>query len=319
MLRVHSTRLFPKGRGADAYQITGIAARCDWVLLTDQAEPSVHLARQVDTDRPRHIFLSMRSPFIAIRHFADAVLPLLRATFVLVSGSEDATLPTQTDRRWRRYTEAERKAIQTILDSPLLCHWVAENLETTGQAKFSPMPVGMVFRDAPMIREIIDCPQVPATSTRPLQILCAHRTRPGPQWELRTRVTELARTSWTKSCTILDADVPEPEFLELLKHHAFVLCVEGGGLDPSPKAWQAILHGTIPILRQGSLDRAYRQLPAAFVADWTPDALDPAQLQRWLDDLAPQYDDQNSRREVLHRLSLDYWWAQIDGLAPARQ
>lgn len=38
--------------------------------------------------------------------------------------------------------------------------------------------------------------------------------------------------------------------MRLMQSHAFVLCAEGGGVDPSPKAWQAILHGAIPIIRR---------------------------------------------------------------------
>ena len=48
MPEVLSTRLFPKGQGADAYRLTGVAARCDWVLLSDTAAPEVALARRVD-------------------------------------------------------------------------------------------------------------------------------------------------------------------------------------------------------------------------------------------------------------------------------
>ena len=32
-------------------------------------------------------------------------------------------------------------------------------------------------------------------------------------------------------------------------------------LDPSPKAWEAIIAGTIPIIEHSTLDDAYSQLP----------------------------------------------------------
>lgn len=181
--------------------------------------------------------------------------------------------------------------------------------------KLRPIPVGMVFNDDPKIRDITECPTVPPTSTRPLRVVCAHRTRPGPQWDRRAHVTELAQTCWASWCTIIQAEISEAAFLALLTQHAFVLCVEGGGLDPSPKAWQAVLHGAIPIVRQTPLARAYQHLPVAFVADWTPDALDLAQLHAWLTDLAQHHDDAGQRKEVLHRLSLDYWWDYIADMA----
>ena len=36
-IQIQNTLLFPKNQGAHAYQLTGIAAHCDWVLLTDGA------------------------------------------------------------------------------------------------------------------------------------------------------------------------------------------------------------------------------------------------------------------------------------------
>lgn len=315
VFRAHSTRLFPKGQGAEAYKITGIASRCDWVLLTDRAAPQAHLVRRVETDQPRHIFLSMRSPFTAIPHFARHVLPTLTAPFVLVSGSEDATVPVQMDQRWRRFDASEQEAIQQVLDHPLLLHWVAENLDSASHPKLRPIPVGMVYNDEPKIRDSTACPTVPPTATRPLRVLCAHRTRPGPQWDRRKHVTEMAQTCWANWCTIIQEEISEAAFLALLTQHAFVFCVEGGGLDPSPKAWQAALHGSIPIVRQTALAPAYQHLPVAFVADWTPDALDPARLHAWLTHLAPHHDNADRRKEVLHRLSLEYWWDYVTDLA----
>src|SRR5690606_38296292 len=90
-----STRLFPKNRGADAYVVNGIARRCDWVVLSDRQPPQASLVRQVETEAPRHVFVSLREPFQALAFFIERVLPMIRGPFVLVSGSEDASLPRQ--------------------------------------------------------------------------------------------------------------------------------------------------------------------------------------------------------------------------------
>ena len=37
---------------------------------------------------------------------------------------------------------------------------------------------------------------------------------------------------------------------------AFVLCVSGGGIDPAPKAFEALAAGSIPIIQHSSLDSA---------------------------------------------------------------
>lgn len=309
-----ATRLFPKNKGADAYAITGLAARCDWVLLSDLKAPQTHLHRNRATDHPRHIFLSLRAPFHAIRAFAEQVLPRLKSDFVLISGSEDITLPRQTDTRWRRFTPEERAMLDAILAHPKLVHWYAENLDEGGHPKRSPLPLGLVF-PAGMPDRLIQ-PSPPPLAGRALRVLCAHRHRDGPQWQTRRHISALARGPWRTVCTVPEDEMPEPAFMEMVERHAFVLCAEGGGLDPSPKAFSALLHGAIPIIRNTALVPAYARFPLVIVTDWSEQVLSPHALRGWRDMLAPWFDDPSLRQEVVHRLSLDYWWRSIESGAP---
>ena len=308
-----SLRLFPKLQGADAYIITGIAAQCDWVLLSDDRAPFTHLHRAQPSDAPRHIFLSLRNPFAALAHFAAGILPNLHMPFVLVSGSEDCTLPRQCDRRWLSYNATEQRMIATILGHPLLIRWFAENLEDDSDPRFSPLPTGMVYADGPPT-PLPPVDHLPLHS-RPLKVLCGHRVRTGAQWDLRREVTERAHTDWADFCTVPDGELPEAEFLALMRSHAFVLCAEGGGLDPSPKAWQAILSGSIPIVRKTGTYKTYSQLPVAFVDNWQSESLTPAKLLAWRECLAPYHDPLALRGQTLARLGLAYWWDQIKAVA----
>jgi hypothetical protein len=110
--------------------------------------------------------------------------------------------------------------------------------------------------------------------------------------------------------------VSDAEYTQLLQEHAFVLCVEGGGLDPSPKAWQAVLNGCIPIVRSTALDAAYARLPVAFVPRWEPASLSLPKLRQWQDELAPAHDDPAQRAAVLERLGIDAWWSLIEAGQP---
>ncbi|MFY7898226.1 MAG: hypothetical protein ACOVOP_04125 [Candidatus Planktophila sp.] len=145
-MEIHSTRLFPKHKGADLYQITGIAARCDWVLLSDDYPPHTHLIKRRD-GKPKTIFISLRSPFHALSHFFGQVLPCIDNQFVLISGSEDATLPLQIDHRWRQYTEEESNIIAAILNDQRLITWAAENLVSANHPRWQPLPLGMLPHD----------------------------------------------------------------------------------------------------------------------------------------------------------------------------
>jgi hypothetical protein len=305
-----STRLFPKDQGADRYVPSGIAARCDWIVMSDRQEPRTRLLVQRNAAAPSHVFLSLRSPFVALAFFAGQVLPRIPGPYVLVSGSEDATVPTQLDGRWRRFDAAERAMIAAILDDPKLVRWHAENLDDASHPRLHPLPVGLVSRD-PAAGAPVPVPQVTPLAQRPLRVLCANRARAGPQWALRREVARLCRSQFGGFCTVLEEEVPESEFLGLLREHAFVVCVEGGGLDPSPKAWQALLHGAVPVIRSGALDAAYRQLPVAFVPHWDADCLSASILGRWATQLAPRFEPGAPRAALLERLGIDYWWSQV--------
>jgi hypothetical protein len=66
-------------------------------------------------------------------------------------------------------------------------------------------------------------------------------------------------------------------------------------MDPSPKAWESIMAGSIPIIQHSTLDDAYRHLPVAFVDSWEQ-LLQPANatamealLRGWIEELQPYY------------------------------
>jgi hypothetical protein len=316
-IQVHSTRLFPKGAGAEAYRITGIAKRCDWVVLSDEQEPHAVLVEQRSGTSPRHVFLSLRQPFAALEFFYGQVLPRINGPFRLISGSEDITLPLQRDRRWRRFHAKEAQIIQEILTDSRLLSWAAENLESWPDSRWMPLPLGLTMADAKGddVCRIRSCPP---QSHRPLRLLCAHRIREGEQWDQRRRVTRLCQEEFSAWSDVLEEELTELVFLRLLRMHAFVICAEGGGVDPSPKAWKALLNGAIPILRSSGLDAAYRQLPVAIVADWSREELALDRLRCWQATLAPWFDEPERRAEVCHRLSLDYWWQRINSHDPSQ-
>lgn len=310
-LDVQTTRLFPKHKGATAYRLEGIAARCDWVLMTDHHSPITELRRPGRQEAPRTVYLSLRSPFTAITAFADEVLPKLTAPFVLVSGSEDVTVPRQTDARWRAFDAGEQDRIARILAHPRLCHWFAENLSDAGHPRLSPLPLGLVFADG-RPADGVPFPRVPPVSSRPLRVLVAHRVREGAQWQTRRKVSSLARTAWAEFCTIPEGEIAPEAYERLVQEHAFVLCAQGGGVDPSPKAWQALQFGAIPIVQRGPLDEAYAQLPVAFVDDWSTNSLSLDVLARWQSDLAPRLEGEGARERLHERLGIDYWWRRIE-------
>ena len=307
-INMHSTRLFPKNLGADSYRLTGIAARCDWAILTDSGKRKLAIHGNL-AQKPQTVFLSLRSGINAVRCFVEDILPKIKAPFVLISGSEDITIPNQTDVRWPSFTLEEKRLIHNLINDERLIHWFAENRDLD-LPKLSTMPVGYVFSDSSPAGTILKNP-AKSIAQRPLKVLCAHRIRDGGQWEPRIRVTNLCKGQFRYLSTVIEDELSLTEFEHQIREHPFVLCVQGGGLDPSPKAWTAIANGSIPIIKSSPLDDAYSQLPVAFVEDWDEDCLSYAKLQAWLDELSPYYDLSHLREQTEYRLSLDYWWGKV--------
>ena len=314
-----STRLFPKGMGADKYEITGLARYCDWVLMSDRAAPHTHLVKKSGTETPRHIFVSMRNP--------EAALPILsqmlgsirqRRSVTLILASDDWTFPVQMDRRRPFYSMSLRQDIIETLSSPAVREIFVENLDTEGIPRVTPIPLGIVFHDNSDARRLSDVRTTRderGIETCPATAFCGHRVREGDQWLRREKVSALVEGPWASFCEAPSRELSEPDFFSAAMRHSFVICVEGGGLDPSPKAWQTLLHGRIPIMRRSPATHAYRDLPVLFVDDWTESALSAPALSYARTSMLHHFTDPARWQDVLQRLTMSYWRERILGSA----
>lgn len=313
-----STRLFPKQRGPSAVVLTGLAARCDWVVVTDWQQPLVELRRNRETEEPATIFLSMRQPYEAVRFMATCVLPRLRQPFVLISGSEDVTLPLQCDQRSRPFTAAEDAQLLQIATHPLLRRWYAENLDWPFAPKLSPLPLGVLPASAgeaadPALLSARDAPPPPPLLERPLLVLCANRLRPGPQWAERQRLVQQLQALNHPWIAVHTEEMPGEEYARQLRRCSFVICAAGGGWDPCPKLWHALLHGAIPIVRHSALDACWQELPVWIVDDWRRVDWSHGALLRQRQRLAECWP---AAADLQWRLSLLAWWQRLQQARP---
>lgn len=96
----------------------------------------------------------------------------------------------------------------------------------------------------------------------------------------------------------------------------FTACVHGSGIEPSPKAWEAVLIGSIPIVQHSTLDDGYERLPIVFVHEWKELFENPdigSLLARWLEKLGPYYEEGSTLRKLaLERLNMKFWLDQIE-------
>lgn len=233
------------------------------------------------------------------------------ARFVLVTGAADHTLPHQTDLRYgpfRGTVHAERFA--SLRSDPRVIAWYGDNVDAD-DAGIVPIPCGSAGRygcgpSGGLRRHRHPVP----IGDRPLRALCTHRIRPGPQWDKRRTVSALAVDAW-RDFVDVDESIPCDRFFETLGRYAFTLCVTGGGLDASPKAWMAILAGSIPVIERNAMAAAYEELPVVVIDSWEAGSLDPGAMAAWRERLRPHFEDPTLRAKVVERLGVGFWWRLI--------
>lgn len=226
---------------------------------------------------------------------------------------------------------------ESMIKDPRIVHWYAENHDIehpkvstlpTGFTKYDyyePLPTGVSY---PNEDSVIDLDK------RPLTVLHADRVRDGQgQWELRKQVEDMCNEiDWciqpveelekeSKEKQKKEGLLTEPgglevtheRFIEFLHNSPFIACVHGGGIDPSPKAFEAMYHGTIPIVRKSVLYDSYSKFPVAWVDDWTDlfkasEEKRKSMMQAWMKELGPYYVKGSAlRKQTLDRMKTAYW------------
>jgi hypothetical protein len=212
----------------------------------------------------------------------EAAIPTGRC---VVYVGDDPTFPRQTDRRYPEESLEENEALIARLRARGAHGVFVENLDTSGVGA-APLPTGVLPTMAMgSVRLVATRPGRAGVAPRRLRVLSAARVREGEQWEPRRQVAALAKGRWSGFCDHLDEEVDARQFRRLLSTYAFILCPQGGGLDPSPKAWEALLAGCIPIVQRTPTSEAYAHLPVHFVDAWVPEVLSEDRLNDAYGDL----------------------------------
>jgi hypothetical protein len=290
----------------------GIAATCDWALMVPCLFGDI-------TKSPKTIFVHT----LMLPHFAESTLRFLNDSFrfVLISGSTDQTVPNGSgDTRYKTLRNMPQGMINwnRIINSETVVHWFAENKDAY-HPKLSTLPTGLCGQNPDNMTDLEGIIKIPITS-RPLLVMSADRHRSGSQWLDRYNVQVYCKNRTFCMDPSRNSDRSElnrTSYLKLIAAVPFVACVHGGGLDPSPKAWETILAGTIPIIQRSQIADAYEHLPVAFVNNWqelflVDEEEGRKKLSNWLMELAPYYiEGSDLRQRTLNRLKTAYWLEHI--------
>lgn len=98
--------------------------------------------------------------------------------------------------------------------------------------------------------------------------------------------------------------LPFLEYMEEMSKYRFTLSPLGYGPD-SYRNWEAMLVGSIPIVRSTHLDPLYADLPVLIVKEWS---------EVHEEFLHKKYEEISAKRYNIEKLFMEYWWKKIQNI-----
>lgn len=250
------------------------------------------------------------SAWDTIIYFIDNVLPRIDNKFVLLITGEDLTMPNQVDPRWQSPEQLNliKRLYNSVIANANLLHCYIENRDEV-HAKTSSLPLGINPRELPnqYVDYIINyMNNIPPIKERELKVISVHR----PQRGDREIIDIYNKTDW-KDYVITDRHYRQDSWYKLLQTYPFIICAHGGGIDPSPKAWEALCMGCIPIIKRTALDDAYSNFPVVFVDNWESNTINLENLKLWKEQYSKFYDEPELKEKWFHKLFINYWESKI--------
>jgi hypothetical protein len=243
----------------------------------------------------------------ALEHFAAQMLPQLRVPFTLVSGDSDRPVDNALlTNNW----------ILPLIESPLLIRWYAQNL-LASHPKMFHLPIGLDYHTAwerpslfehekisPFSQElslINTLVQSGEIQQRQIKAYCnwALTANRGDRQECLQKIDK-------SSCFIESQRIARHISWTRQAVFAFVLSPSGEGAD-CHRTWEAIMTGSIPIVKAGMLAPVFDDLPVVQVEDWS------IVTSGWLNKI---FEECQEKKYDFSRMFLGYWQKRIRGLDP---
>lgn len=235
----------------------------DWVVTENNIR--THIPENLS---PCLIFV--KTDYVPEQEIMDMLLSQ-KDPYVLVTGSSDLSP------RLCFPKEATR-----LLESHSLRCWFTEN-NLDPHPKMKSLPVGLTYHNRRLQLYAEGHLHILRTHTRPLalrkkQIYARWRYRDnnicGSEHDQRAQVRPFIRDHPELFYSVTN-EIPQISYFQELQQYQFILCPHGNGLDPSPRAWEAMILKVIPIVKSSRLvDDIYTDLPCLIIrtfeelADW---------------------------------------------------
>lgn len=268
------------------------ALYCDWIIW------DTHNIYVDFNFIPKTIYV--RSEINTLNYFINLVLGKINSEFVLVTTSHDTPMPIGFQKNFNFNWQA-------IINNKYLKAWFTENRDLLHE-KIKPVPLGLPHPDLPSwvvgdlstpvwTDDFLEKAKLLREDSRIFKIFgCWHpRTNhPSGTCPDNTSERQMAYEYLIGKKEIFDWHPPgmsRMEFIHKMGAYKFVLCPHGGGLDPNPKCWEALIMKAIPIVRRNTMSESLEHLPIAFVDEWSE--ITYTKLKQWEEKFQPRLHDEN--------------------------
>lgn len=215
--------------------------------------------------------------------FFEQVVPRIQEPFIIIAHGE--------------YLDGCQDYFSHYLDHPKLMAWFGTHPCSLAHRKFHPIPLG-VWPHRPLYQKKAEMAslfaQLRATHKKKL-VYANFADWVHPE---RKKVKDLFADQ--AYCTFRSR-IPFVEYLHEMAEHKFTFSPRGLGPD-CYRTWEALLVGSIPIVRRSHLDPMYEGLPVLIVDEW--EIIDQQFLEK-------KYEEMTAKNYDLRKLSIEYWLQEI--------
>jgi hypothetical protein len=248
---------------------------------------------QLKNDPPKTIYV--KTDYLPL--FVQTILPTLSSDFVFASGCSDYSPMINF-----------RECYDAIINNKFLVAWYMVNcLER--HPKVKAYPGGVCRNTDAEIARIHVLKEEPVEKHSTSKILCCWRDREynvcGDQFITRKKTHDFIK-QYPEIFDWVEANLSTEEFYQRLRKYKFVLCPVGNGVDPCPKAFEAIILKTVPIvIRTINTESVYSELPCVLVDDFSE------VLNMDLDETYSKFEPMFNDEETYNKLSCEYWYDKV--------
>ena len=247
------------------------------------------LANGNDTGRLRPGDIVFVDSLLSMENFFRNTHPRIKVPYILITHSGWPSVPGKLAR---------------YLDDPKIIAWFTKNMDRN-HPKLHPLPIGLANKGQPhgntdVIKKAIESAPVP-TSRRTDKLVYVNITLCTN--ERKALLNSLKNEEFCQC----NERKPFAQYMKELSQFRFVVSPHGIGID-CHRTWEAMLVGTIPIVRRSSIVELFDDLPVLIIDSWD-------ELTREL--LEEKFEEITSKSYNLKKLYADYWFDQIRKVQPS--